>query len=197
MIDETNLVLMREIARHVDGHAPSAFGRPPTGTFKSSPISSIDIDPFYKVVDATLGEMYTMQKGPLWHLEKKLEMREPGLTYVWIENDTAILGFVLVKVVLDSKTNVLYLYEIHVNPSFQNNGIGKYLINGVHQLAQAISYPTKLASTCLTVFSDNQRALDWYQQLGYYLSDDSPVDKKLRSGIKRPLYYILEREVAV
>ena len=50
--------------------------------------------------------------------------------------------------------------------------------------------------TALTVFSDNERAFKWYSNLGYKLTEGSPVDEKLRSGkVVKPEYYLMRRDL--
>ncbi|GMG26506.1 unnamed protein product [Ambrosiozyma monospora] len=50
----------------------------------------------------------------------------------------------------------------------------------------------KVEGCSLTVFTKNERALKFYQGLGYIKADHSPRDKKLRNGrVVQPDYYIL------
>lgn len=201
-IDEQDGELMAQLAHHVCLLIPTAFSVPssaPNLTLHWLPVNKlattddVRVESFVDMIDATMGELYTKHRGRHWKMEKLVEAREPGLVYIWLQDQSAIVGYLSVKVVLNEGQNVLYLYEIHIDPAAHGRGWGSHLISCYHRLALRIAKPTPLDSTCLTVFADNDRALKWYRDLGYKLAENSPTDRKLRGSIKRPSYYILAR----
>lgn len=157
------------------------------------------------IIDETIGELYAEHNGSNWKREKIKELSEPGLTYVFLTHlkSSKTVAFICFKLCLDTENElVLYLYEIHVTRGFQGQGIGQYLINQFHNLFTDLVHSSnrlynQLSGTALTVFSDNRRALSWYETMGYQLTEDSPVDKVLRSGkVIKPDYYLLKRRIA-
>lgn len=202
-VDETDRALMRRVAAHVCDHVGECFGEPPWGLLHWAPATEVvktgeGVAPFLRLIELTMAPLYRKHKGDQWTLEKQMEMREPGIVYVWIEDARQVpVAFVTVKVVLNDGMVVLYLYEIHVLPRYHGKRLGAYLINGVHQLTATVTYPYPLQATCLTVFSDNHRALVWYTKLGYRLSRSSPTDIVLRGRIKKPQCYYMERLIAL
>lgn len=161
-----------------------------------------NVKPYLNLVKINLDKFYTSQHGHDWELEKEKEMKEDGLLYISYHDSIKnnLIAFISLMDTLDNGIRVLYLYEIHIDPIHQGEGIGKFLINGFHQLAFKLSKSSiqlgNLKGTKLTVFSGNEFAINWYKKFGYKLSDDSPVDKKLRNGkIIKPNYYLLFRSI--
>lgn len=155
------------------------------------------------ILDQNLRDHYLRVNGLNWKDEKRQEMTESGLVYVSYQdvdsgNIAAFLSFMITEDELEEDAQVLYLYEIHVSRHYQSLRIGSELINNFHNLARllAASNDERLynEATCLTVFSDNERALQWYCGLGYKLTKDSPRDKILRNKKRvKPLYYLMMR----
>lgn len=151
----------------------------------------------------SIGRHYIKHKGPEWEHEKLNEMQEDCLIYVYYcDSKSNVIAFVSFVLTFEEGL-VLYLYEIQILPDYQGQGLGKTLIDSFHQLAPMHREGlvidgldiSDLEGTKLTVFSDN-KALNWYQMLGYELAEESPTDKKLRGGkVIKPDYYILFRKV--
>ncbi|GEQ66690.1 hypothetical protein JCM33374_g353 [Metschnikowia sp. JCM 33374] len=175
------------------------------------PVSQMDtpqIEQFLGVVDKCLGPFYARHKGPSWKIDKLDEMAEPGLIYIWYEHHGSVSCFLSLMMVLEPLGKTLYLYEIHVSPEYQGRRLGSRLMGFFHDYGnflnqkahQSPSGQTRhLASvaTGLTVFSDNEKAKNWYFKLGYDFSADSPLDKRLRNGkVVKPSFYILYRLLA-
>lgn len=85
---------------------------------------------------------------------------------------------------------VLYCYEIHIQPSLQGRGVGRQLMNLYEETARRIG----LEKTMLTVFRANESALAFYERLGYEIDEYSPGPRRLRNGtVKEPDYLILSK----
>lgn len=156
------------------------------------------------LLEQNLRDHYLRVNGPDWIDEKRREMTERGLVYVSYQdvgsgNIAAFLSFMITEDELECEdVQVLYLYEIHVSRQYQSLRIGSELLNSFHDLARrlAASNDEHLhnKATCLTVFSDNDRALQWYCNLGYQLTKDSPRDKVMRNKkLIKPPYYLMVR----
>lgn len=170
-----------------------------------SEMEILQIERVLRVVDTGLGLFYARHKGPEWKSEKLDEMAEPGLVYIWYECGNDISCFLSMMMVSEPAGKTLYLYEIHVLPQFQSRHLGSSLMSHFHKYARFISGLGQKArngveqhfscvATGLTVFSDNEKAFQWYTKLGYEFALDSPRDKRLRNGkTVKPLFYILSR----
>ncbi|CAK7895120.1 hypothetical protein CAAN1_05S01728 [[Candida] anglica] len=155
------------------------------------------------LVDQNLREHYIRNNGKDWKIDKKEEMSENGLVYVYYKDQetgalAAFMSYMLTYNDPESKDEkVLYLYEIHVSREYQSSKIGTTLIDNYHKLSQDLNNSNDILesdATSLTVFSDNLKALNWYKKMGYKYTKDSPRDKVLRKKVVKPPYYLLTRK---
>ena len=66
---------------------------------------------------------------------------------------------------------VLYVYELHVHPSYQRYGIGRRLMSIMELMAMRSS----MSHVMLTVFTHNKQALKFYsEKMKYSIADSSP-----------------------
>lgn len=207
--DEENEALMAVLADAVASNVPNTFPTAlKTGVQTQVRVTTAHgaleelIGQFLALLEANLGLFYSRREGPNWTAEKRLEMLETGLVYVYYTDDNGlVICFLSFKLVLEEDGKYLYLYEIHVEKQYQAQQIGHQLLEGFHTLAKHInSISSKkelhfsIIGTALTVFSDNVRALKWYLKTGYKYTPWLPRDTKLRGGrVKKPLLYLLYR----
>lgn len=200
--DEDNEILMKYVAEEVGLLVPEVFASTLEDVGAklvvdvAHQVEWTELSAYLDLINTTLGATYEAVDGPDWTLAKRQEMQECGLVYVSYKKSDKVVGFVSMRLVMDYGLKKLYLYEIHVDPQYQGHGIGKKLMEYVHQLSDLLSqYPEPLKSTgvSLTVFADNTRAYQMYQSLGYHLTDNSPTDKQLRGKIIRPVFYLMTR----
>lgn len=214
--DETNEEFMVFLSESMADLVPRVFAplieiSGKTHTRKCAAVANmefIQIQRFLGVVEKCLGTFYTKHKGQNWKEEKLEEMAEPGLIYIWYEHEGAISCFLSMMMVLEPVGKTLYLYEIQVLPEFQNLHLGSGVMNNFHNFGTFLNSKSQDLSpglykhfsalaTGLTVFSDNERAFNWYLKLGYNFAVDSPLDKRLRNGrIVKPSFYILSRPLS-
>lgn len=143
------------------------------------------------LLDRNLGSYYCKLDGRNWKDNKRAEMMENGLVYLCLYSDKSLAAFASYMKVEEEGLDLLYLYEIQVDERFRATGLGTYLLNAFHRVADSL----RLDGTGLTVFSDNQKALNWYLRMGYKVAPFSPQDRKLRRGNTiKPAYYILLRQ---
>ncbi|EMG48277.1 hypothetical protein G210_1162 [Candida maltosa Xu316] len=158
---------------------------------------------FIDVIDDNIGDLYVKNRGPDWKDDKEEEMTEPGLIFVWFTDDNdELVGYLSFKICIDDDDIfVVYLFEIHLTENFQGKKIGQQLIDQFHEFAKLLHNSShnlykNVTATALTVFSENERALNWYKKLNYELTGGSPVDRKLRNGkIVKPEYYLMRRSL--
>lgn len=126
--------------------------------------------------------------------QKRKELRLPDLRYVLLRQsqDGLISGFMSFMLTFEDGYEVVYLYEIHLRPELQGLGVGKEMIA---TLESAGKY-AEVNKAMLTVFKANEKALHFYEKLGYEEDDFSPRPKRLRNGIvKEADYIILSKEM--
>lgn len=157
-----------------------------------------------RVIDECMGDLYVKHKGENWRDEKIDELTESGLVTVWYADGVEMCGFMAFKLALELYGKCLYLYEVQVLPKYQGKRIGSIFMDLFHRFASAVNECSTnsmipnhslldTTATSLTVFSDNERACEWYYRHGYVPTADSPCDKVMRDRIIKPSFYLLTR----
>ncbi|CAH2351954.1 putative N-alpha-acetyltransferase 40 [[Candida] railenensis] len=219
VFDESNVEFMDAVAETLSSTVISEIFQDQLVVVNSNAKSctlNLSIKPVHKLnskllnscltlVDQNLSAHYSRQNGKEWKLEKREEMLQDGLIYIFYKDEdsgniVAFLSFMLTYYEPEEKINkVLYLFEIHVSKSYQSLRIGAELIERFHLVAKRLHELKdddllSVDATCLTVFSNNTKALKWYEALNYKVTEDSPKDKVLRNKkVIKPPYYILTR----
>lgn len=167
------------------------------------------------LLDENLGLTYTKVNGKEWKINKKEEMKEPGLIYLLIWDNEDLVGFLSFKVISEYQV-VLYLYEIQFTESLRGKGLGTFMIDKLEMIVRNLNKSKKLAQLWsyafpeefptaenallegigLTVFSSNEGAMRLYQRIGFTIHKDSPRDYVLRNGKTiKPPYYMMQKYV--
>lgn len=154
------------------------------------------------LIDASSANDYKTS-GVKWSLaSKRKEMLLPDMRYLVIQEKIAssknadadyvrpVHGFTSYMITYEDGYEVIYIYEIHLEPAFCGQGVGKVLLGMVEDIGRKI----KVEKAMLTVFKSNKRACKWYDRIGYTIDDFSPPPRVLRNGtIKEPTYVILSK----
>ncbi|KAK4939135.1 N alpha-acetyl-transferase [Elasticomyces elasticus] len=153
-------------------------------------VSSVTIEQCLKLIEQTSADDYKHSEIK-WSIPKKrIEMKLPDMKYLILTEDGKVIGFVSFMITYEDGYEVLYIYEIHFTPEWQGKGLGKKLINVVENIGRKVG----VTKVMLTVFKANQRAVDWYINLGYAEDEFSPGPRTLRNGtVKEPSYIILSK----
>lgn len=106
------------------------------------------------------------------------DLREP--------HDFEIKGFVSLMPTYEDGQRVLYIYEIHLQPSLQGSGLGTVLMNIAESVGKNVG---KLEKMMLTVFRSNERARKFYERLEWSVDGSSPEWVELRNGRRRECDY--------
>jgi ribosomal protein S18 acetylase RimI-like enzyme len=90
----------------------------------------------------------------------------------------------------ETEPDEFYVYTLAIEPEFQNNGLGKRLM--AH--AEALALEHGLRKCSLGVTMNNDRALNFYERLGYKVVDTVPVPH-LEQRIGYPGYFRMVKPV--
>lgn len=176
------------------------------------------------LIHLTSGQHYTAS-GWGWHINRKRrEMKEVDMRYIILHADPLPIGsadstLTLISPIGDSShifkgsgtdghgfagflsfmlthdsipsTPVLYVYEIHLTEAMRGCGCGRDLMRLAEQLAERVG----VDKVMLTCFVSNQKALAFYQSLGYRPDVCSPADRKLRNKTMKADYVIMSKDV--
>lgn len=141
-----------------------------------------------------------------WHPKRKRkEMRDKDMRYLIVRQHNAGLqletagitkrelsGFLSFMLTHEDGIPVIYIYEIHLKPHMRGTGMGRHLM----VLVETIGSSVGVEKSMLTVFRSNDKAIRWYDRLGYGVDEYSPPDKTLRGGkVKQSDYLILSKRL--
>lgn len=177
----------------------------------SSSLDSDDLAQCFQLVQKTSASSYKASSRG-WHPDhKKLEMRDVDMKYLLVrarpssatishrecalsENETKmpIIGFLSFMVTVEDEIPVVYCYEVHVDESMRNQGLGWELMRTMEAVGRAAHQKKAM----LTVFTANQQAIGFYRALGYEIYDEEPMPPKRRLRGRsvmqpRPSYVIM------
>lgn len=106
------------------------------------------------------------------------------------DESRGIAGFIEFMVTYEDGYEVLYCYEIHLAREVQGQRLGEELMSRFERIGRRIG----LEKAMLTVFKSNNRAITFYDRLGYTEDESSPRPKRLRNGsVKEADYLIMSK----
>lgn len=158
----------------------------------ASTISKHALEKCLDLIEQTSAHDYRNSETGWSRSKKRKEMRLPDMKYIVFKDDHSeeVAGFVSFMVTYEDGFEVTYVYEIHLAPEWQAQGLGKNLMLAVESISKNVG----VDKIMLTVFKSNHRAVEWYRKLGYVEDDFSPQPRKLRNGtVKEPTYIILSK----
>ena len=158
-------------------------------------LSKSDLNACLDVVENTSSNDYKSSSAGWSRAKKRKEMQLPDLRYIIIRKAHGgdIMGFASFMLTFEDGYEVIYLYEIHLHRDLQGLGLGKQLM----EMFEGAGSIAEVKKAMLTVFKANDKALRFYENLGYSEDDFSPRPRKLRNGIvKEPDYVILSKELS-
>ena len=157
-------------------------------------LSQSDLKACLDLVESTSSGDYKASSIGWSRVRKSKEMLLPDLRYVLLRksHNGVLRGFMSFMLTFEDGFEVIYLYEIHLHCELQGSGLGKHLMS-IFEGAGSIA---EVKKAMLTVFKANEKALRFYEKLGYAEDDFSPRPRKLRNGVlKEPDYVILSKEI--
>lgn len=159
-----------------------------------------DFEACFALIEQTSANDYTSSSMGWSPIKKRKEMRLPDMRYILLRHKgpptspdgkrMPVLGFASFMTTYEDGKEVLYCYEIHLDPSLQGQGLGGQLMGSLEEIGRRIG----LEKVMLTVFKANGSAVRFYEKLGYDVDEFSPQPRTLRNGaVKEPDYLILSK----
>lgn len=214
-IDPTHLQLRAPpAASRTDGYSHDA-AQYHVQIHTADSIPEPDFESCFALIEQTSVADYSASSMGWSPSKKRKEMRLPDMRYMVLRstsdyntpvNGTAeeheqedegpkqrtppVAGFLSFMTTYEDGKEVLYCYEVHVNPSLQGSGLGGQLMRLFEETGRRIG----LEKAMLTVFRANAAALRFYERLGFSVDEYSPGPRKLRNGtVKESDYLILSK----
>lgn len=168
-----------------------------------------------KILDENLGNVYKTKSKNIygnslpWEENKMVEMKSNELIYITYSYQDKIELYLSIMYTYENgliiedlsiEMPVIYLYEIQIRQEYRQMGIGKLLMN--HLIKIANDNNDKIYAIELTVFSNNDNAINFYKKLSFIKTFDSPIDKTItitpritrsKPMIKEPIKIIKRR----
>ncbi|KAI4168855.1 MAG: hypothetical protein LQ343_006068 [Gyalolechia ehrenbergii] len=164
----------------------------------SSTISADDFNSCFNIIANSSANAYAASSVGWSPSKKRKEMKLPDLRYLLFVNPSAqekrtrVEGFLSFMLTYEDGHEVVYCYELHLAPSLQGQGLGKHLMNLMEQAGSNVG----VEKSMLTVFVENEAAVQFYNRLGYTEDEYSPEPRKMRNGrVKMPTYVILSKSL--
>jgi ribosomal protein S18 acetylase RimI-like enzyme len=121
-----------------------------------------DFKACFELIESTSRENYKMSSVGWSAAKKKKEMILPDMRYLLFRVNAEVKGFLSFMVTYEDGCEVIYCYELHLQPSLRGNGVGRRLIEVMEHIGRKV----KIEKAMLTVFDDNEGGLRFYEKLG-------------------------------
>lgn len=99
---------------------------------------------------------------------------------------SVVIGFASFMLTHAPPEPVIYLYELHLQPTYRALGLGAHLLRRVEDIGRSVGVQRAM----LTVFKSNTDARAWYANKGWDVDSTSPADVELRRGSRQCDYEI-------
>ncbi|RDW82512.1 hypothetical protein BP6252_03624 [Coleophoma cylindrospora] len=140
-----------------------------------------DFTACFKLIELTSSQDYKKSKDGWKPRSKRKEMKLLDLKYLLVKLNDSLEGFVSFMPTYEDDYPVIYTYEIHLTTTLRGTGLASHLMKQLEKVATRIPGIEKLMLTC---FTSNERAVQFYQKLGYSKDEYSPPPRQLRDGTK-------------
>lgn len=165
--------------------------------YSAATISTSDREACLDLVEESSREAYAASSMGWSRVKKRQEMQLPDMKYLIVRGSPveepskrAVSGFLSFMVTYEDGKEVVYCYEIHLSPTARGQGDGRLLMGRMEEIGRSVG----LEKSMLTVFKSNERAIRFYERLGYGVDEYSPQPRKLRNGtVKESDYLILSK----
>jgi GNAT superfamily N-acetyltransferase len=128
---------------------------------------AIDTATLLRFLQLTYGEISPQQQD-YRHLQSTVDRyfsTDTPLWFVTTSSNSTKIACLWLGIAIDQASGIRHpnIFLVYVEPTYRRQGIGKALMEYAHSWAKAQGY-TQIS---LQVFTNNQHAIDLYQQLGY------------------------------
>ncbi|XP_015519596.1 N-alpha-acetyltransferase 40 [Neodiprion lecontei] len=122
------------------------------------------------LMERNMKQMYE-QSAWGWDLvAKQTELLEPAAWYLVASAEDIPIGFSHFRFDIDYGVEVLYCYEIQLEPSSRRRGLGRFMM----QALESMAFQTQMQKVVMTVFKHNPAAISFSHSLGYRLDSTNP-----------------------
>jgi ribosomal protein S18 acetylase RimI-like enzyme len=153
--------------------------------YKLAPLPPVSLQSCMDLFEENMGKLYRDSSWGLDLGEKRTELDHNDARFLLVTTDDEnsdkkpILGYCHFRFDTDDDEDpeelVVYVYELQVSKHFQGHGIGRRLMEIVHEVTKKAG----LTKVMLTVFDANEEAVRFYNKLGYAVDEDhSPGDEE-------------------
>ncbi|TAQ87662.1 hypothetical protein B7494_g4002, partial [Chlorociboria aeruginascens] len=146
-----------------------------------SSLSLADLEACFNLISSTSKHDYQNSQNGWKPRSKWKEMQLLDLKYLVVRLGEEVKGFMSFMPTYEDEIAVVYCYEIHLEIELRGAGLGQELMTRLYGIAQNI---TGVQKVMLTVFVNNERALNFYRKLGFEKDAFSPEPRVLRNGTK-------------
>ncbi|XP_014224465.1 N-alpha-acetyltransferase 40 [Trichogramma pretiosum] len=101
---------------------------------------------------------------------KQTELTEPSAWYLIAFNENNMLGFSHFRFDLDNQAEVLYCYELQLEPSARRKGLGRFMM----QCLEVMASNNQMQKLVLTVLKKNVSACSFFFKLGFKTDITNP-----------------------
>ncbi|XP_046848879.1 N-alpha-acetyltransferase 40-like isoform X2 [Xenia sp. Carnegie-2017] len=142
-------------------------------SIKCIKICDMNKDDFDWAFQLTKTNMQVLYEKSSWGWNDKKKHEEMSEDNAWYliaadENGKSV-GLSHFRFDLDNDVEVLYCYEIQLDKSVRNRGLGKFLM----QILQLLAHRYKMKKVMVTVFKDNEKAMDFFTKLLKFENDET------------------------
>ncbi|XP_063921638.1 N-alpha-acetyltransferase 40 [Zophobas morio] len=108
-----------------------------------------------------------------WNDAKKMEeLFDEAAWYLVAQSaDKTLLGFSHFRFDIDEGLEVLYCYELQLEPAVQRKGLGKFMM----QILELVAFKNNMKKVVLTILKNNHYS-KFFRALNYVVDESSPVD---------------------
>jgi len=159
-----------------------------TGTLKHCMASELSAKQLNWLMDLMKRNMKYFYKKSQdnWNARKKQkEMTQKTSRYLIATVNDKPVAFTHFQFDMDYGRQVLYCYEIQLEPSVRRFGLGKHIMKTLEEIASS----TRLTLVVLTVFKHNPSALEFFQRVGYEIDETCPEEEEGKD------YFIMSRRM--
>ena len=174
-------------------------------SFFKSPLPPVLLNVCMDLFEANMGALYEASQWGLNLDEKRDELTHEGAQFLIVTIDTnqdgtdgwnkdSLVAFTHFRFEVNDDDHpteeVLYLWEIQVQDAYRRYGLGKRLMT----IMEVIGMQMKMKKVMLTVFKNNQPALEFYRKkLKYGIDESSPTNYESGPDDEEADYEILSK----
>ena len=133
----------------------------------------------FEMIKSSVSQFYD-DSCPWCDVEKRAELLHPDMWNILASTGDCNLGFVNFRFDMDEGYDVIYLYEIQVDPQAQRKGIGSVMMG----IVERIAFENNITKVVLTSHRKNTVSQKFFREkLGYSDDESSPTSEPVNYDI--------------